>query len=449
MRNIYLSVSIIILLGVVSFVYYTSRPDDSSNQNIQNIFGDMFTLHQYTKGNKPSGYGLLYTQFTVEHEDTLTAYIDFDHNGTFDDTEKVATNVPVQTRADWMSGVPVALSTIVADRTPVKIILGSGESIEATLMVSSEEQDELLDLKSVTNSEESMKGLSRVAYAQGEPVTNTFRPGVPDITQRISECAPTAAANSILSLAQEHGKSLDELPSPTEIIDGLKQNMDWTPENGVLPNEFVQGKNEWAIQHGLPIRTTKVGDKNGLSTLTQLLDAMNNGAATELRITFGDPTTGKATGGHMVTVVGIRTEGGQTFIEINDPKTPEGTETYEINANVIEGYPYDGLAVLSWGFVQVWDEQAPTNLAPMSEVEVQGIKNAVGIKGKIKVIVFRNKYVPLASVHVGKGPECDGEPHYHANTGSVTALDGTVFTDPDGCGYGKVKEVPVEEVQVN
>ncbi len=120
-----------------------------------------------------------------------------------------------------------------------------------------------------------------------------------------------------------------------------------------------------------------------------------------------------------------------------------------MNANVIEGYPFDGVAVLSWGFVQVWDEQAPNNLEPLTDAEVSGIKNAVGIKEKVQVIVFRDKYVPVAQVHVGKGPECDGEPHYHANTGSVKTLDGTVFTDPGGCGYGKVKNVPVEEVQVN
>ena len=71
------------------------------------------------------------------------------------------------------------------------------------------------------------------------------------------------------------------------------------------------------------------------------------------------------------------------------------------------------------------------------------------IKEKVKVIIFRNKEVPIAQVHVSKGPECDKEPHYHANTGSVKALDGTVFTDPGECGYGKVTEVPVKDLQIN
>ena len=66
------------------------------------------------------------------------------------------------------------------------------------------------------------------------------------------------------------------------------------------------------------------------------------------------------------------------------------------------------------------------------------------------MIIVRGKKVPLAQVHVGTGPECDSEanqiPHYHANAGSVTALDGAVLSDPGGCGYGKVRDIPVEEV---
>jgi len=108
---------------------------------------------------------------------------------------------------------------------------------------------------------------------------------------------------------------------------------------------------------------------------------------------------------------------------------------------------------LGWGFVQVW-EGTPTGTAlePMTEEEVRGIKEFVGEKEKVKVIISGGKKIPISQVHVGKGPECDSEanqiPHYHANAGSVTALDGAVIPDPGGCGYGKVPQVPVEEVEV-
>lgn len=435
-------IAVIVVLGIILSLLLILKKDKGDV-----ILKDTASMIAYTDNDIPIGKGLLYVTFLRELKNADTSvWLDFNSDGIFTENEKVVEHIKLNSKKDWNSGMAVPLPIELGEEIMAQVSVGD-ELFTLKVIVMKENAGSLLDLASVTNKEESMKGWARIASAH-DLVESVFRPGVPDIRQRIAECAPTAAANSIISLASEHGKGGD-LPTPTEMIDGLKQDMDWTPENGALPNQFVQGKNEWAIKHNLPIRTTKVGDKNGLSTLHQLLDAMDQGAAAELRITFGDPATGKAVGGHMVTVSGIRTEGGQTFIEINDPNTPEGTETYEINANVIEGYPFRGVAVLSWGFVQVWDEQAPSNLEPMTDAEVSGIKNAVGIKEKVKVIVFRNKYVPISQVHVIKGPECDKEAHYHANTGKVTALDGTVFTDPGDCGYGKVKDVPVEEIQVN
>ncbi len=68
---------------------------------------------------------------------------------------------------------------------------------------------------------------------------------------------------------------------------------------------------------------------------------------------------------------------------------------------------------------------------------------------KIQVILFGDKQIPLSELHIGQAhiPHCDS-PHYHAITGRVTALDGTVLQDPGDCGFGKVKDVKIIEVEV-
>ncbi len=405
----------------------------------------------YTSGARDIGKGLLYLPFASGAGEALVeAMADLDGDGTFGSGEEIAKGIPLRPRQNWKNAVAVTLPEGVASGIRIKVAYGA-KSWEGRASVSREDAGALLDLASVKNPEESMKGWGIIpAYAK-EPATQASRDGVPDLTQRIAECAPTAAANSIMSLAEEHGVSLGDLPTPTEIVDGLKGDMDWTPADGVLPDSFVKGKDEWAAKHGLPIRTKKVGDQHGASTLEKLLDGLAGGGAAELRLKFGD-ASGKVVGGHMVTVTGVRAEGGQTFIDVNDPKTPEGTETYEVVGNEIVGYPFDGVTVASWGFLQVWEgTPTGTTLEPLTEEEIKGIKEFVGEKEKIKVIVVRGKKVPLSQVHVGKGPECDSEanqiPHYHANLSSVTALDGTVIPDPGGCGYGKVQQVPVEEVE--
>ena len=68
------------------------------------------------------------------------------------------------------------------------------------------------------------------------------------------------------------------------------------------------------------------------------------------------------------------------------------------------------------------------------------------------MIVFNGKQIPLTELTTGQGPEClngsNETPHYHAKDHtSAQALDGSTVSDPGGCGFGKVKEVQVIEVE--
>lgn len=73
-------------------------------------------------------------------------------------------------------------------------------------------------------------------------------------------------------------------------------------------------------------------------------------------------------------------------------------------------------------------------------------------KKKIQVIVFERKEIPLSELRIGKGPECDSQnnqlDHYHAKEEKgVLATDGTAVLDPGGCGFGKVNQTQVVEVE--
>lgn len=67
--------------------------------------------------------------------------------------------------------------------------------------------------------------------------------------------------------------------------------------------------------------------------------------------------------------------------------------------------------------------------------------------GTIQVIDYAEKKIPLTQVHSVTGLECDEEAHYHAISGSATALDGAVIADPGECGYGKVRTTPIETIE--
>ena len=63
-------------------------------------------------------------------------------------------------------------------------------------------------------------------------------------------------------------------------------------------------------------------------------------------------------------------------------------------------------------------------------------------KTSLQVIIYQDKKLPLSQLYVGHGSDCDS-PHYHATNGKVTALDGSIVLDPEGCGFGRTKDVQV------
>jgi len=90
------------------------------------------------------------------------------------------------------------------------------------------------------------------------------------------------------------------------------------------------------------------------------------------------------------------------------------------------------------------------NLSPEKVNELAEEPSSVQAE-TISVIGVDDKHIPLTELKEVVGPECDRESHYHSKESEgATALDGALVPEPApfDCGYGKVSEVEVIEVEV-
>ncbi|MFC1711871.1 hypothetical protein ACFLZ1_04785 [Patescibacteria group bacterium] len=69
-------------------------------------------------------------------------------------------------------------------------------------------------------------------------------------------------------------------------------------------------------------------------------------------------------------------------------------------------------------------------------------------KQTIKVVIFKDKQIPLTELVAEEGINCT-EPHYHSKDDfNITALDGSIVYDPhpEACGFGKVEDLELMEI---
>ncbi len=417
-----------------------------SQSGTNNVLGETPELVVYSG----TGKAILYVPFIMDRNESffLDVYIDQDSDKAITETEQVVSRMRAHPDEGWRNGYAIPISQELGENVFVKIVLSSGEVFEGNAQVTSYNPKTLVNFENATDLNNAMKQGGGGAPA---PV----RPSTPDITQRFAECGPTAAANSLISLAQQHGKKLSDLPSQTDMINGLKAEMDWTPENGVSPDKFVEGKDKYMAKLGLPIRTTLAGGDDGRGTINELRDALRDGRATEVQLKFHDPETGAGKGSHVLTVVGVEEVDGKTLVKVHDPNTPSGTEIYDVTTGEVLNYPSEWSVTFGWGFVQTW-EGTPSGdaLEPMTDAEITGIQEFVGEKEMIEVIEYQGEHIPVAVLHIGKphakhatGEGCD-QTHWHADR-EVQSIEGKAYTDPNpgACGFGKTSQVKVVSVE--
>lgn len=109
------------------------------------------------------------------------------------------------------------------------------------------------------------------------------------------------------------------------------------------------------------------------------------------------------------------------------------------------------LAVLSLAFLNS-QKASKVPVIPIQDSDDLIVLPTKSDKPKISVIIVDGKQIPLSETKIGQGPECmSGQiqaSHYHAKDGvAAKALDGSTVADQGGCGYGKVEEVKVVEVE--
>ena len=103
-------------------------------------------------------------------------------------------------------------------------------------------------------------------------------------------------------------------------------------------------------------------------------------------------------------------------------------------------------AILIVGVLTVISSQDETKEVPKVPSQVLS-EMSDDNSNKIQVIIVDTKKIPLSEVRVVSGPDCDSD-HYHAvNHISVKALDGSIVLDPESCGFGKVKETEIVDIE--
>lgn len=393
MKKILILIAVVVVILIAFLVFNREGPTETR------IIEDtaVITLFEGTEGRTKDA--LVSIPFLASLSNIkVSVSLDIDGDGTYSDSENIISDVPIRAQANWKSGFYFETPQNIEEVTNAQVTIDE-QIFDIGISIQTQDVGSLLELETITNPEEAMKGIG-IAYAQTD--TEISNDDVPDINQKPGECAPTAAANGLIDLVRENGTKDQQLGDPNDLINDLKEHMKWTRANGVLPDDFVAGKNSWAAENDLPIKTEKVGDKDGISTVEDIKEALENGDAVELRIKFGN-AQGRAVGGHMVTVTGIHQDGDEVHLDINDPATVDsGTESVQVSGNQFTNYgPWDGFTVLSWGFVQSWTGPEPTPISTGSVGEPIPVTNVTG-ENSVAAPEFRLEPQEMNFTEIGK-----------------------------------------------
>ncbi len=386
---------------------------------------------------------------TIDAEYTIRAWLDTNVNGTIDDNELVARDIPFTPKRGDVQNLPLTIHPKLGSVSIRIAVFKAGETTPTEVydgfpdLSDYDIGDDILDMSTVTKPDSAMKGGTVERPGTGtapkhEGIPNTFANDTPDMKQRKDECAPTSAANSIIRMAGDNGR-IDALPrDPYALVDMLKGQMGWTPQNGVLIEDFSRGKDYVAKQLNLPVHS-EMYKGDSASVLDRIEGTLEGGGGTEMRMK--QVVDGKAVGGHMVTVTNVVRTGQQVSVQIHDPLSPSGTDTYEVDSRTGEliGYPYmRGSLIITTGFLQTWNHADEHSI--IDDLEPTR-------RPTVKAIHANGHYIPLSEVYVEEPGNC-GAKHYHASrNGTAKALDGAMVSDvaPMHCGYGIVDETPIHD----
>jgi len=296
----------------------------------------------------------------------------------------------------------------------------------------------------------------RAVFAQGDELVDVDSElELVEIKQGEMECVPTSVANNISALTKKNGGPA--LPGTQEMIDELKTDFQF--QNGVLNQNFMAGKNAFVARHNLPIVT----EVKAYPSVDDIREAIESGAGVEMDLDMFSGATGGQSSSHTVAVTGVFSDGAQHGIRGNDSATASGTELWEFfPADESQRYPqlryplWDGPVVISRIYIQRWVAQADNT--SQSQTSVGSPYSEADGPSQIEMLVLGpNEYYPKAQFNITDETGC-GAPHYHKDTPAyglhINPDDPydyqVIFRNDPGpqCGFGKVPEVPVEQVYI-
>ncbi len=310
------------------------------------------------------------------------------------------------------------------------------------------------------------RGVGIIETAHAQDFDAGISGNIPDLTGGSMDCFAIATANNLIKMTEENGRRGDLPGSPADIINDLKQDMQYN--NGIVNANFLTGKAAYVTRHNLPITTREIKRP----TKQDIEDAFTEGDAVEVSTTMLRSRSGKANTGHVLTGVGASGDGGELGIAVHDPATPVGADTFLVtetggaNPFLMINYPlWDGVVIIDAIYIQTWNQP---NLAPdgskTGATDGAGSQTANEIKKgtdlgvnsqfnngeAMAVIEYQGTYIPVSELRVGEphpphatGSGCTKQ-HWHADM-PATALNGNSYPDPNsgGCGFGTLEERPV------
>jgi hypothetical protein len=298
----------------------------------------------------PQGGAMAHVQYRRDGAPSLVSIsLDFNGDRKFDETEVVIDAFPAQPQLYWSSNFYFRTHRLSDTGILARVTLVGDAGTE---IVERRVVPRILPAPFRVSDFEGIPQPSRSMTARHEQRVI----GVPDIEQSNNECAPVSAANTLIALAKRYGED-GRLPADLRVmLDELKRDMRWSLTGGVTVDDFVAGVNRWAASKGLPIATEKIGEgRQALTTLAESL-ATDDAALIRLSFSLSSGSTRRVLGGHLVTVVGVHDIGGSTFIDIHDPNSPQGVDTYRVENSAIVDYVLfpEATTTLGQGFTQTW-----------------------------------------------------------------------------------------------
>ncbi|MBU1165046.1 C39 family peptidase [Patescibacteria group bacterium] len=361
-------VAIIIALIIILIGFFVVKKDEGvykPPKDLDLISDNVEILQVVSEDRELYGAGIT-IEFLEENDDfeLINMAVDFNHDGQYLDYQ-----TPQGTQTEWIvhnitpdidPDEPNTYSFIIVDKDPIykdsfnvavilstdKVVNWQGENLENSyykeLVAPKIEIEEIDELIVVDPEKDTGVGVVRA----GRNTHLSSHAGMPDITQGPNECAPTAAANSLLWMAKKYNFE-NKMPSTQNaLIDELKRDMSF--DNGISGSNYKPGKDAIIARRQLPIVTTKYGGNYESNLFDKMYEEISKNCDVEATIKFKS-SRGEVIGGHMVTVVGTwrYTDASQTDnnLSFHDPASPgrARSDLYRINTrddNLIINYRY-------------------------------------------------------------------------------------------------------------